>query len=291
LKSEQGAGKNIIFDLLKQIVGDHLIPVDSLNTIFESYNDHIAHGIMLLFDEVIYGNSKKQAQNLKKLITSNEMEFRQKYVSIVTVKNLANCFILSNHFKVLHIEAGCRRLGVFECCNMFRRMMSGYKADQGQLDNYFTTLASVPPAAILQYLLDIDLTNFDPTIIPNTQERIDMMKECLDDIQQWILHIIEDVDEKQWCDTELFESDVWNHFVSYMKKPAGVTKSGFFTQLKRYQIRVYRPDSSQMHNGIIMNRPRKVIMPSKRVLKDSFLSVLGLVGKEAEDLVFDKDLE
>lgn len=288
IQSEQGAGKNIVFDLLKKIFGVHLIAVDNLKAIFESYNDHIVHGIVLLFDEVIYGNSCKEAQQMKKLVTGHEMEFRKKYVSITSVKNLANCFILSNHLKVLHMEAGCRRYAVFRIPSNRRIPMRGYVKGQQKQKTHFTDISQVPPEAFLQFLLERDIENFDPRDIPNTPERIKMIKSCFDKIQQWIMHVIEDDDELNWFErSDLFSNDIWHHFKSYMNNTNQYTKFDFFNEIERYGIHKFKSRTPMLRDGKFYQRPYCVSFPSKRHIKDQMMSVLNIKDPHLkENVVF-----
>jgi hypothetical protein len=288
IQSEQGAGKNIVFDLLKKIFGVHLIAVDNLKAIFESYNDHIVHGIVLLFDEVIYGNSCKEAQQMKKLVTGHEMEYRKKYVSITSVKNLANCFILSNHLKVLHMEAGCRRYAVFRVPANRRIPLRGYMKGQLKQTTHFTDIGQVPPEAFLQFLLERDIENFDPRDIPNTPERIKMIKSCFDKIQQWIMHLIEDDEELNWFErTDLFATDVWHSFKSYMNITNQYTKFDFFHEIERYGIHKFRSRTPMAHGGKFLQRPHCVSFPSKRFIKDQMMSVLNIKDPNLkESIVF-----
>lgn len=230
LQSEQGCGKNIIFDLFKKIWPDHIVFPGSMESVLNGFNDHIAPALMLVFDEIIYNNSSKEAQHLKKLITSQIMEINQKYHKTIYVDNLVNCFILSNHYKVVHLEAGDRRYVIFVLSDKFKKRLAGYRKGDKKQRTIFDDILDTEPGAWLQFLLERDITGFDPTHLIDSEERVRQIVEHLEPDASFVYNLIRD--ESDFWGQTIPTNDVWTYInTSLFPKKPHLTRDAFFYQL------------------------------------------------------------
>ena len=276
LQSEQGAGKNIVFDCLKKIIGDHMITVSNMDAILSSFNDHISNGVMLILDEVIYNNSSLQAQNLKRLITEESMEVRPKYHSTYYVKSCLNCFILSTKTKVIKMEPGCYRWAVLHLSNESKNLFSGYwkgkqKSDEASI---WDNIKLVQPQNILQYFLSIDISKFDPTDVPITKERIFQMLENLQQDEAWFFYLTKE--EPQWFNNQPIDSSkVWESFKSFVRLNGSrchkidYCKESFFDIIKKKFLIHTKRAKIRTNSGSFL-RKYVTTFPLINVAKDAF---------------------
>lgn len=290
LKSLHGSGKGIFINFLKDIFGgaadQHYGSVQNMDGFFNSFNEQYVGKIVLLFDETIRSNSKTHTQNLKRLITEDIFEARQKYVPNYNVTNLFNCFIFSNHFQNMGLEAGCRRLASYECLND-RRLPMGYKAGQIVDNSYFDAIANVDKGAVFQRFLEEPLDGFNPIKIVNTQFRIEMLLSCLTPIQLWVLELIDDT-SKQDCFSNQVETDLmWNYFKEHFDTFSikRITKVEFVHELKQFGCSEIHRRLSDSEKLQFQNRDRVkfICVPSRQSMKANFIKYLNI---EDDTLVF-----
>lgn len=114
LRSEQGAGKNFLWDqVISPMVGKSNAPTVSLRALTGQFAADLYRSTAMLIDEC-YSDSKTTADKSKGLITGRVMRTEEKHEKAQMVEKFFKVIIASNSHRPLHIEAGDRRYWVPE---------------------------------------------------------------------------------------------------------------------------------------------------------------------------------
>lgn len=188
MQSRPGAGKNVFFKPLQQIFGDdYFSVVKDMDDVFGGFNSSVITSLIVIFDEVVYAQSKRVAQRLKTFITDNRITVKKKFINDHTIEHFANCFIFSNYHNIVQLDPGDRRYIFYFLNNIY----AGIK-NTPEKKEYFNRLANVKPEHILQYLLSFDLTGFDLDSYEDSTEHLDQLLSTLDSIDHWFFNLLSD---------------------------------------------------------------------------------------------------
>jgi hypothetical protein len=175
----QGTGKTFVGHIMKNIYGENFgqIGMDQLNSTF---NEWAANRQFILGDEIAGGENKRVlADRLKTLITQPLVTINTKFVPVYTIRDCVNYYFTSNHPDAFYLEDTDRRFFVHEIKSL--PMASGYKT----LDTW--NKSEDGPAALLEYLLRVDLRGFEPKgAPPETEAKRDMREESKSEIGKWV---------------------------------------------------------------------------------------------------------
>lgn len=97
LKSTERAGKGIIIDKIREIMGENYVfHPSSPKDILGDFNSGCRNKLLVFLDELVWGGDKERAGTFKKLTTEKYISINEKFKSVFTVKNLMNIIIASN---------------------------------------------------------------------------------------------------------------------------------------------------------------------------------------------------
>lgn len=196
LHSDPGFGKNLLLEsFTRMIMGNiYLLVTAQLENHVTCRFSSIANKFMVVLDEVKFKGVKEVEGVMKNYITAPEIQWEQKNIKSMTVKNFSRFFFLSNDACPVKITKGDRRYFVIHC--------TGEKPDR----EYFNTLAKTLHnkqimRSFYDHLMSIDLSNWDPRAIPMTESKMDLMDVSRDPIHDFIEYFLENHKEK----TDSFE--------------------------------------------------------------------------------------
>jgi len=174
----QGTGKNLFFETVMAIYGEYGRIVDQA-AIEDKFNDWASRKLFLIADEVVARAELYHVKNkLKSFVTSEWIRINPKNVAAHDERNHCNVVYLSNEIQPLPIEADDRRH--FVIWTPPKLSENFYAEIRSELDNGGV-------AALHQYLLDLDLGDFDEyTKPPLTQAKIDLMEVGAGNVQRFI---------------------------------------------------------------------------------------------------------
>lgn len=161
---KQGTGKGMFFEVLRRIWPMSTLLVSDLNQIIGQFNAVLGHSYVVIMDEAMFSGDRKSQDRMKSLITEKTCQIEQKHQPSRTIESVHRFFASSNHDHFSHVEADDRR-------SLFIRV-----SDEKQNDsNYFSQLAMAIDddsviAAMIYYLDNVDLTNFNVRVRPLTNE-------------------------------------------------------------------------------------------------------------------------
>ncbi len=116
-KGYKGCGKGILFHLLKSMLGDSYgyTTANPMCDIFGNFNSSSANKMLINIDEIDTKQAKGIYEALKKYVTEDTLEYKQKFCDAHKVKNLSRMLITTNNDYNLPISESNRRFVLIEC--------------------------------------------------------------------------------------------------------------------------------------------------------------------------------
>jgi len=153
----QGAGKNLLFEIVAAIYGHYALVVGQ-DQLEDKFNDWASMKLFLIGDEVVARQELYHHKNkLKAFITGETIQINTKMMPLRTESNHANLVFLSNEQQPLALEVGDRRYFVV------------YTPPRRTDDLYARVAACLRTggaAAFFAHLMAVDCAGFDQFAIP-----------------------------------------------------------------------------------------------------------------------------
>lgn len=183
-----GVGKNLVFKPLHHIYGDNAVLIGKEN-ILSSFNSVYANKQLIHLDELqrARGDGEDQVtQKVKMLTTGEKMVVNQKGVAEYTVRNVAALAITSNYWDCIKLDADDRRATVIR----WDPVGSGgvdRRGDQAYWTRYVRWVEGGGFRAVYQWLLDQDLSEFDPAAwAPETPWKEQVKEATMSEQAVWV---------------------------------------------------------------------------------------------------------
>lgn len=159
----QGAGKDTLFEFIGSWVLGSLYYKDysSNDQFFEKHDTGKENKFMVKLQEADPVFCRKNSSNLKALITSPTLEFNPKGKPSYTLPNYTRFILTTNKGNPLELEQGDRRWVIFVASPEYIGNIDFFK-------NKIEKILCTPQGgkAIADYLLGINIQNFEPTVKP-----------------------------------------------------------------------------------------------------------------------------
>ena len=176
----EGVGKNIILNLIKDIIGsEYYYSTSNLEHLIGNFNADAEAKILINMNECLWGGDKKKEGRLKEFITEDSLTINQKGVKTYNINNFANVCITSNSDWIIGINQNDRRWAMIEC--------SEIKHDS----QYYKTLANTNIQDLTNYLWSMDLSDFDARNIIKTKLHHEQVELNMDTAELFWVHILE----------------------------------------------------------------------------------------------------
>lgn len=160
LKSVEGTGKGTMAEPLLRILGPHGNKTNGAYAIAGRFNGTVANRLLIFADEVDL-TDKHVADRLKGIVSETTVNMERKGLEIEPLPNYCRLIFASNHSRVLSAGIRERRYLVLEPSDRFAQNTDYFK----RLWHWINTNG---PARLLNYLLIVDLSDFDPYRCPQT---------------------------------------------------------------------------------------------------------------------------
>ena len=161
----QGSGKNIYWQdfMCRVLGGDLVLLVNDMDRFVDRFNSEQQGRMLTVMDEVSIHNLKK----LKNMLSNINLCVKHKRQEAYTVKNYSRYVMLTNSNWPVRVEAGNTRY--------FPIQMSPQKVgDVLYFKRFVQSFQERGPEAWFHYLLNMDLTGFNPNQFPQTETLRDM---------------------------------------------------------------------------------------------------------------------
>lgn len=176
----EGTGKSMFFDAVSRIYGREYSRHVDQKLMTSRFNMWLSHKLFVVADEVVTSKERKELKGiLKNLITSPVHQLEEKNMPVVEEDNLTNFVFLSNEMQPLALDWFNRR---YMCIRYNAELPPEYfkelaeEIDNGGVD------------ALCHYLMNVDLTGFEPSTRPiETQATRDLKELGTDSGRRFIL--------------------------------------------------------------------------------------------------------
>ena len=155
----KGAGKNSLFNPVIDLFGRHAMLADDPELIAGRFTWHLMSLSFAVLDEAVFVGDPRQADRVKSRVTAKTMHYEQKGMDPVQGVNRCAYVMLTNHSHVWQATSDERRAVVVEVGETLRGNVDFW-------NRYHTWSTGDGPAALLHYLQSVDLTGFNPRVIP-----------------------------------------------------------------------------------------------------------------------------
>jgi hypothetical protein len=231
---EQGVGKNIIIDLIIQILGPKLYyKAMDMNSITCRFNQHLANKLLVHGDELANYSTHRDSDKLKDNITCHQRSIEPKGLEHYTIAAPERYIFTSNSELPLRVEDTDRRSACFQVLpthlndwSYFQKLGSDIEDTEIQR-TFFLWVCHNP---------EWQSKDFNFGKIPNTSLRKELMKGQFDNYIDFIIEYINDStdfkvgvpvfksinslysDYKTWCDDKKNRAATFQKFCKSFKK-------------------------------------------------------------------------
>jgi hypothetical protein len=173
IRSTQGVGKDQWFKFISSIVGSrYCLSVTNISDVMGKSSGIMENKLFVSFSEVCYEDSRRNEENLKKLITDDKMIVERKYVPSYENRMTACLIAFSNNFGGIRVSVDDRRY--------FPVTASGRYANDPNYHGPFHAYINDKEnqRAVYQWLRDMPLDNFQPmSMRPTTETFMEMTEQ------------------------------------------------------------------------------------------------------------------
>lgn len=166
MRGDEGVGKGVLAAEFGKLFGQHFVPVYNSRHLVGNFNAHLKDALLVFADEAFFAGEKSSQGVLNAIITEPTRVLEHKGKDPVTVPNFVRLMMASNHDWVVPAGATARRFFVIDVSN--RRIQ-----DRVYFSAIRTQMNTGGRAALLQLLLEYDLSNFDVAAFPRTSALFD----------------------------------------------------------------------------------------------------------------------
>lgn len=184
IRGGQGTGKGTLARMLLRIFGGHGLHLSQPKHLTGAFNAHLRYALFVVADEGWYA-AKESEGNLKMLITEPTLVLEGKHKDAKgNVPNRVAVMILSNHQTVISAGVDERRFCVIDA-----------PSEKAQDQKYFGRLHEWLDAGgdgiFLHYLLNRDLSAFNPRVVPKTAALDSQKIAAMSTLDRWLLDALD----------------------------------------------------------------------------------------------------
>ncbi|ETO82727.1 hypothetical protein F444_03167 [Phytophthora nicotianae P1976] len=230
LEGEEGCGKNIAFEILKNhVIGTrYCLETPKMKILTGRFNSAREHKILTVLNEAanVKQSSHEDQDELKDCITESTCMIEKKGIDPYRVRDCNNLFIASNNSYSVKASKQMRRF-LYLLCKSDRLGDKAYF--KAMIDEFDNTDSGIH---LYHYLMNMDLNGFHPqNDAPMTKEKSDMQKSAIEKPVQWFIEcvtngtsnsIFQESQHKETPDTLEFVSidDMLSKFTKWMIEEA-----------------------------------------------------------------------
>lgn len=265
-----GTGKSLIGYTMGRIYGKNFTEISQMD-LHSSFNEWAEGKQFVMGDDVTGSNKRADADFLKKLITQLELRVNPKFINSYVVPDCINYFFTANHPDSFFLEDDDRRFFIHE-------IQVGPLPEKFYFE-YSKWLDSGGAEAIFYYLLNLDLTGFNPSAPAfKTAAKERMITNVQSDLGAWVRNMLATPDFVLAVGRKKIEKDLFTSkellAIYDPEGRTGTTANGLGRELSRVgvkQILKGRPvrlkDGSQVRLYIIRNEEKWLTATQQDVLE------------------------
>ena len=179
LRGGRGTGKGTFARWLLTIFGGHSLHVLHSRHLVGNFNAHLRGCLLLFADEAFFAGDRQGADVLKGLITEPTIAIERKGVDVFQVPNRLKIVMATNHDWAVPAGIDERRFFVLDVSDCHKQDHDYFAKLNAHMDNGGL-------AALLDYLLNLDISRFNPRAVPTTKALVEQKLLSLDALNQWL---------------------------------------------------------------------------------------------------------
>ncbi len=197
LKAGQGTGKGTFVDPIGNIIGAHFVHLTEQSQVVGRFNSLLENKVLIFADEFFAG-SKKHTDQLKGMITEKTAKIERKGVDSIMVPSFSRLIMASNHENIVSIEKDERRYLYLEVSEERKQDHDYFEALRRVIDDPKFT------GQLLQFLLERDISEFNPRRVPQTKALGEQKLDNLDPLEKWLYTILSNgsINGQEWLARE-----------------------------------------------------------------------------------------
>jgi hypothetical protein len=192
IKGPRGAGKGMWFRALVRCFGEHGLHITNREHLTGRFNAHMRACLFLFADEAFWPGDHQGEKVLNQLITEDKFMLEQKGVDAGMWPNRLAVGIAANDEWVIPARDGERRYMMLESAATWAHG----RADPAKRKTYFKALdhemRNGGLAAMMHELMAVDLGDWHPREVPDTEALQQQKRRSLAPIDQWFLTMLEE---------------------------------------------------------------------------------------------------
>lgn len=185
LRGKKGAGKDTLGYYVGAIFPQNHTVVHEREHFLGRFNFHLAQTLLLQVEEGFWAGDKNAEGKIKSIITSPSMLIEPKGITPFKIDSFLRVLISSNEDWVVPATSGERRFCVLDVSDAKRKQPDWFGPIYEEMENG-------GPAALLHFLLNFDISDFDPRNPPKTEGLANQISVGLRGVPRWWLECLED---------------------------------------------------------------------------------------------------
>jgi hypothetical protein len=181
---EEGCGKGFYEKNIGHLLGYHYMQITNPKHIVGAFNPHLETLLRMTADEALFVGNHEHRNMLFNLVTESKLTIEPKGCGVYRADNYLNISVLSNAKHFLPISGTARRFFLPTVSPHRRGDHAYFKKIQDQLDNGGFE-------ALLYYFLNVDLTDFNVRLVPQTEGLMEQRDQSLLPLDAWWVELLE----------------------------------------------------------------------------------------------------
>lgn len=181
----QGTGKSLIGYTMGKIYGRNYTEVGN-KELHSAFNGWAARKQFVMGDEITGSDKRELVEEIKRMITQPTVRVNEKLEKPYELRDCANYLFTSNRPNAFSLEDHDRRMFIQE-------VLVAPLPEAFYREEYGAWLANGGPAALFDYLLQIDVSTFSPmapAIV--TEAKLKMIESSRSDVDSWVRQLADD---------------------------------------------------------------------------------------------------
>ena len=183
LRGYQGTGKGTFAQHFGKIFGDHFQHLVHMDHLLGKFNAHLSSALVVFADEIVWGGNKREAGQLKGIITETRRMMEAKFKDPLIVNNYARFIFATNEDWAVPTGAKERRFCVLNIDETRAEDHSYFAAINTEMRNGGVE-------ALMHTLMNFDLSHFNVRRYPVTEGLLEQKQLSLPSVAQWWYDIL-----------------------------------------------------------------------------------------------------
>tara|TARA_A100001015_G_scaffold316841_1_gene432177 strand:+ start:279 stop:2324 length:2046 start_codon:yes stop_codon:yes gene_type:complete len=178
LQGSQGTGKGTFAQYFGKIFGDHFQHLVHMEHLLSKFNAHLSSALVVFADEIVWGGNKRDAGQLKGIITESRRMMEAKFKDPILVNNYARFIFATNEDWAVPTGPKERRFCVLTLDESKSQDHAYFSAIATEMENGGTE-------ALMHTLNNFDLSHFNIRLYPITDGLLQQKQLSLPSVARW----------------------------------------------------------------------------------------------------------